>query len=99
MEGIGPETADTIMLYALGLPSFVADAYTFRLLHRLGMYSGRDYGLVKKAFEEAIGQDVRGLSNAHASVVVHCKEHCRIRPICDGCPLTSLCPSKVHDEG
>lgn len=98
LEGIGPETADTIMLYALGLPSFVVDAYSFRLLRRLGLYSGRDYSHVKDMFERSLGRDVRTLSNAHAAIVVHCKEHCKTRPVCDGCPLLSVCPSQVHDE-
>lgn len=98
IEGIGRETADTIMLYALELPSFVVDSYSFRLLDRLGIYSGRDYGHVKAMFEGALGLDSRRLSSAHAAVVTHCKEHCMVRPRCDGCPVKSRCPSKTHEQ-
>lgn len=98
IEGIGPETADTIMLYALSLPSFVVDSYSFRLLDRLGIYSGRDYRHVKTMFEEALGLDARRLSSAHAAVVTHCKEHCLVRPRCRGCQLRRYCPSKTHDD-
>jgi endonuclease-3 related protein len=88
LDGIGPETADTILLYALGMPSFVVDAY-----------SGRDYGHVKKMFEDALDQDVKALSNAHAAVVTHCKERCKVRQDCMGCPFIRKCPSKAHDDG
>ncbi len=98
LEGIGPETADTIMLYALCLPSFVVDSYSFRLLGRLGIYSGRNYGQVKAMFEDALGLDAGRLSSAHAAVVTHCKEHCMARPRCSGCPLRASCPSKAHDD-
>lgn len=98
IEGVGPETADTIMLYALSLPSFVVDSYSFRLLNRLGIYSGRDYRYVKTMFEETLGLDARRLSSAHAAVVMHCKEHCLVRPRCRGCPLRRHCPSKTHDD-
>lgn len=96
IDGVGPETADTIMLYALGLPSFVVDSYSFRLLDRLGIYSGRDYGRVKAMFEKALGLDAKRLSSAHAAVVTHCKEHCKVQALCVGCPLRASCPSKAH---
>lgn len=99
LDGIGPETADTIMLYALGLPSFVVDAYSFRLLDRLGIYHGRGYDHVKRMFEDALGPDVKALSDAHAAVVTHCKEHCRVTRACGGCPLSPKCPSNAHDDG
>jgi endonuclease-3 related protein len=98
LDGIGPETADTMMLYALGLPSFVVDSYSLRLLDRLGIYSGRSYAHVKGVFETAVGLDARRLSSAHAAIVTHCKEHCRVKPSCSGCPLYSGCPSKSHDN-
>lgn len=98
LDGIGPETADTIMLYGLGLPSFVVDSYSFRLLDRLGMYSGRKYDRVKAMFEQSLGMDPGRLSKAHAAIVTHCKEHCRVRPACDGCPLGAVCPSQTHND-
>ena len=98
IDGIGPETADTIMLYALGLPSFVVDSYSFKLLNRLGMYSGRDYAHVKIMVEDALGLDAKRLSSAHAVIVTHCKDRCRARPLCIGCPLSAWCPSESHDD-
>lgn len=98
LEGIGPETADTIMLYALCMPSFVVDSYSLRLLDRLGIYSGKDYRHVKAMFERALGMDAGRLSKAHAAVVMHCKKHCRERPACEGCPLLAECPSQSHDD-
>ena len=97
LDGIGPETADTILLYALGHPSFVVDSYAFRLFGRLGLGLGRSYDSVKNGIEAAIGRDVRRLSLAHALVVTHCKTHCLAAPRCLGCPFTGICPSEVHD--
>jgi len=98
LTGIGPETADTIMLYALCLPSFVVDAYSFRLLRRLQIYDGRDYGAVKRMFEELGHMDSRRMSIVHAAIVNHCKSRCRVRQICSGCPLTGVCPSEAHED-
>ncbi|MBU1158829.1 MAG: endonuclease [Candidatus Thermoplasmatota archaeon] len=97
LDGIGPETADTILLYALGHPSFVVDSYAFRLFDRLGLGLGRSYDKVKTEVEDAIGRDVRRLSLAHALVVTHCKTHCLATPLCLGCPFSGICPSEVHD--
>jgi len=98
IEGIGPETADTIMLYALGMPSFVVDSYSFKLLSRLGIYSGRNYAHVKTMVEKALGLDAKRLSSAHAAIVTHCKDRCRSQPLCVGCPLGAWCPSESHDD-
>jgi endonuclease-3 related protein len=99
LKGIGPETADTILLYALGLPSFVVDSYSFRLLRRLGIYDGKDYAVVKDMFERLEGMDARRMSVVHAAIVNHCKTRCRKTPECDGCPLTDYCPSEAHQNG
>ncbi len=86
--GIGPETADSILLYAWHLPVPVADAYTRRLFFRLG-WAGE-----QASYEELSGLCARGLparspelQEFHALVVRHAKEHCRATPICEGCPL------------
>lgn len=100
LPGVGPETADSIMLYALRMPSFVVDAYTFRLLRRTGICHEQKYKLVKTAFEEALGADVDRLANAHAMVVVHCKNVCKVKPLCSTCPLRVICSeAKEHEEG
>lgn len=94
LDGIGPETADSILLYALGRPSFVVDAYTYRLMARLGYDELGDYDSLRSMFEQALGRDVKALSDMHALIVVHCKEKCRKTPDCRGCVLSRVCPSK-----
>lgn len=86
--GIGPETADSILLYAWQQPVCVVDAYTRRLFQRLGWAAGGE------GYEELRGVCERGLPRAvpvygefHALIVRHAKEHCRRNPRCDGCPL------------
>ncbi len=92
IPGIGDETADSILLYALGKPSFVVDTYTRRLLARLGMNAGESYDSIKSRFEKALKNDVQDLADMHALIVMHCKERCRKNlPSCEGCPLHKSC--------
>jgi endonuclease-3 related protein len=94
VHGIGPESADDILLYAFDRPVFVIDAYTRRLLARLGLADGREaYDLLRHAFERALGADVPLYNEYHALLVRHARQHCRPRPCCTGCPLRRLCPS------
>jgi len=97
LPGIGPETADSIILYALGKPSFVVDAYTLRLMQRLGISAERSYGAVQVFFEKALGSDVRSLALMHALIVVHSKTRCRVVPDCRTCPLREHCLSVGED--
>ena len=90
--GIGPETADAVILYAARRPSFVVDAYTRRLLRRLGWpESDGGYEEIRSAFMTALPPDVSLFSEYHALIVRHGKEHCRAAPICEGCPVRSVC--------
>ena len=98
IHGIGDETADAILLYALDIPTFVVDAYTYRLLYRLDLDCSRDYAHVKEMFEDALGLDSGRLAKAHALIVVHSKERCRSRPVCDGCPLAKYCRSESEER-
>ena len=85
VNGIGPETADDILLYAFGRPVFVIDAYTRRLLARLQLCSGDEpYDDMRLAIEAALGPDVPLFSEYHALIVRHAKEVCRVRPRCAG---------------
>lgn len=93
VPGIGPETADSILLYALGRPVFVVDAYTYRLLKRLGIPHDRRYAAVQVMFEEALDGDVRSLALMHALIDVHSKVRCKVLPECSTCPLRHRCPS------
>jgi endonuclease-3 related protein len=91
VPGIGPETADSILLYAAGKPTFVVDAYTRRLLARLGvMGEGSRYEEVRRYFMDRLPVDAPLFNEYHALVVRHAKERCRTRPqavLCAGCGL------------
>jgi endonuclease-3 related protein len=86
--GIGPETADSILLYAFRVPVFVVDAYTRRLLQRVGLAGGsEDYDVLQGLFHGAMVKRHRLYNEFHALIVHHAKVHCRAVPICDGCPV------------
>lgn len=86
VHGIGPETADDILLYAFRRPSFVIDAYTRRLLAALGMARGDEpYEALRLAFERALGEDVAMYNEFHALIVRHAKEKCTRRRDCRRC--------------
>ena len=92
LKGIGKETADSIMLYAGNIPTFVVDAYTFRMAERLGICKERDYDRLKTMFESYIERDFRIYNEYHALIVELGKKHCRPRdPLCDYCPLRGPC--------
>ena len=90
VHGVGPETADSILLYALGREVFVVDAYTRRVLTRHGMSShGEKYERLRERFERAItGRNrLSRMNELHAQIVELAKRHCRPKPRCEGCPL------------
>ncbi|KUK27326.1 MAG: HhH-GPD family protein [Acetothermia bacterium 64_32] len=95
LPGIGPETADSILLYAAGYPVFVVDAYTKRILHRLGLLPDEKAGYeeVQELFEKELPRDPKLYGEYHALLVRHAKDHCRTRPRCPGCPLAPVCKS------
>lgn len=89
IKGIGPETADSIMLYAGGIPVFVVDAYTWRVLYRHGLAPEvTSYSEIQELFADSLSEDAGMFNEYHALLVKLGKEHCRKRePICSGCPL------------
>lgn len=92
LKGIGPETADSILLYAGQLPSFVVDAYTNRLFGRLGILHGTEkYAEVRDLFMTNLPRDISLYNEYHALIVLHCKEFCRKKPSCQGCPCEDIC--------
>ncbi|MCF6266118.1 MAG: endonuclease III domain-containing protein [Desulfuromusa sp.] len=92
LKGIGPETADSILLYAGQRPSFVVDAYTYRLFGRLGALSGKEkYSEVRDFFMSHLPQDIQLYNEYHALIVIHCKDFCRKKPLCSNCPITDIC--------
>ncbi len=92
VRGIGPETCDSILLYAGHKPSFVVDAYTKRLFSRLGLLRENEpYEEVRGRFMKHLPADVELYNEYHALIVQHCKDFCRKKPLCGKCPLRSLC--------
>jgi endonuclease III related protein len=97
--GIGPETADDILLYAFERPVFVVDSYTRRLLGRLGhAHADAPYDDLRTALETALGPDVNLFNEYHALIVAHAKHVCRPKPLCAQCGLSRGCASR-KDEG
>lgn len=92
ISGIGPETADSILLYAANKPSFVIDAYTRRILSRHGFISKElSYDGLQALFMENLPHNTGLFNEYHALIVKTGKELCRkTRPKCDMCPLNEL---------
>ena len=93
-KGIGPETADSILLYAFDFPTFIVDAYTVRLCNRYPLNAGKGYAAIKAYFEEGLPRDLDVYRNFHALIVTNAKEHCRKNPTCAGCPLGKSCKTQ-----
>ena len=92
LPGIGPETADDILVYAFARPVFVVDAYARRILSRYGWAQGDEpYEQLSASVAHAIGADAARLGELHALLVEHGKRHCRRTPQCTGCPLAAQC--------
>jgi len=92
INGIGPETADSIMLYAAGRKFFVVDAYTRRIFERFGLVKEKwDYDRVRLFFEKSLPKDVDVYKEYHALIVRLGKETCRNKPLCEKCPLSGPC--------
>ncbi|HDZ20836.1 hypothetical protein LCGC14_0366710 [marine sediment metagenome] len=88
VNGVGPETADSMILYAAGQPTFVIDAYTVRIFRRHGLLAdGDNYATAKAMFEAALPTDAGLFNDYHAQVVATGKWFCRRRARCEGCPL------------
>ncbi|MCL2404558.1 MAG: endonuclease [Defluviitaleaceae bacterium] len=91
LRGIGNETADSILLYAFGFPTFVIDKYTLRFCQRYPLDAGSDYMSAKAYFEAHLPRDVALFNNYHALIVINAKEHCSAKKRCEGCPLSAYC--------
>lgn len=91
VNGIGPETADSILLYALGKPTFVIDAYTKRVLHRHGIVKEDvTYHEMQELFHNNLPHDVKLFNEYHALFVMVGKHFCKPKPKCEGCPLEKI---------
>jgi endonuclease III related protein len=94
VRGVGEETADSILLYALGKPAFVVDNYTRRLLARLGhAWAERaPYAGVQAWFTQQMPREIGCYNQYHALIVQHAKSRCQKRPACAECALRACCP-------
>lgn len=100
VHGIGPETADDMLLYAFERPVFVIDAYTRRIFSRVGLVEEKiNYEDLQCFFEDSLDADVGMFNEYHALIVRHGKEVCRTSPRCDTCVLKDLCAFRAGVEG
>jgi endonuclease-3 related protein len=91
VHGIGPETADSILLYALDKPVFVIDAYTKRVLSRHSVINhDESYERIQDLFHEILKRDTELFNEYHALFVRLGKTYCRKKPLCDRCPLEGM---------
>ncbi|MBT4483367.1 MAG: endonuclease III domain-containing protein [Candidatus Latescibacteria bacterium] len=91
LPGIGCETADSILLYALGMPVFVVDAYTRRIFTRHGLIDPNwDYENIRNFFEEALEPDVGLYGEFHALICLLGANYCKRNPGCDNCPAKEI---------
>lgn len=92
IKGIGPETADSILLYAFGLPVFVIDSYTTRLFSRLiNIPAAKNYHFYQDLFMSRLKEDSALYNEYHALIIQQGKKFCRKTPYCSECPLRSTC--------
>jgi len=100
VNGIGQETADSILLYAGEKPFFVADAYTKRILSRQGLIADNaDYNTVQDLFMNNLTQNASFYNEYHALIVKIGKTHCRkVKPLCSDCPIHPKCRKRVKDS-
>lgn len=97
VKGIGPETADSMLLYALDKKSFVIDAYTKRIFSRHGVAAETDdYSVWQGIFTRTLPKQRSLYNDYHAQIVRLAKDYCRKAPVCDGCPLKNF--GKNHQK-
>lgn len=100
IKGVGPETADSILLYGLERPVFVVDAYTKRFLKNHGLYDGPyEYGDVQSFFYRYLPEDSYLFNELHALIVRLCQRHCKKKPVCEACPLAADIEGMYQEKG
>lgn len=98
VHGIGPETCDSILLYAGDKPVFVVDAYTIRLCERYPIIKLKKYEKVRKFFEKNLPKDVNLFKEFHALIVELGKNYCKTKPLCEECPLKEGCKHEISNN-
>lgn len=94
IRGVGEETADVILVYAIYRPRFIVDAYTRRLLERLG-YGFASDDAIRRFFEESLPRDAEIYGRLHWLILEHCIAACRKKPNCESCPFAEMCGFKA----
>jgi len=90
--GLGPETVDSMLLYAYGKGVIPVDAYTERILYRVGICEKEiSYEELQEVFYEELPRDAELFNECHALLVEHAQKHCKVKPVCKGCPLGEVC--------
>jgi endonuclease-3 related protein len=96
IKGIGPETADSILLYALSKKIFVVDAYTMRIFVRMGILTDSEkYSDVQKVFHRGFRGGIQDYNEFHALIVNHGKNVCVKKPLCGECCLEGFCQKRI----
>ena len=90
INGIGPETADSIILYAAGKPVFVIDEYTKKILNRMG-YGEETYDELQRLFMDSLPKSEKLFNEWHAMLVELGKSICKKDPLCSECPVRKYC--------
>ena len=99
VNGVGFETADSILLYAFHRPVFVVDAYTRRLFDRLGFDIPRSYEDFAACFHEALEPNTEMYAQYHGLIVEHSKVRCfKKSPDCESCPLSTFCAFAIDNR-
>jgi endonuclease-3 related protein len=97
LNGIGKETADSIMLYAAGKPIFVIDAYTKRIMKRIyKIEKEMDYDSLQDSITSKIPKNIKLYKDFHAQFVELGKNYCKSTPKCTECPIKTLCKHSVE---
>ena len=100
LNGIGPETADSILLYAGNKPIFVVDAYTKRICKRIPLDTNISYHEIQEYFQKELSKKYQGeelikaYNNLHALIVIFAKKYCKKNPVCKNCPIVKDCSFK-----
>ena len=100
LNGIGPETADSILLYAGNMPIFVVDTYTKRICKRLLMDTNISYDEIQDYFQRELSKNyskkelIKIYNELHALIVILAKKYCKKKPQCYNCPLNKYCDFK-----
>lgn len=91
IKGIGQETLDSILLYALEKPVFVVDKYAVRIVGRIGISKRPSSVGLKDIVSSELGSDIGKLKNLHGMIVNLAKDYCKTKPRCAGCPMQEKC--------